>query len=165
MEFEKPESSFGYCIFCDDIRQEIANKLTYVGVFYGPELNVLGALPANIGKFCIQAVFKQRFADGFEPMTFEVHMPGDDPDKPSARVEVNSEQVATALPAPPSDEEDPFLQIMSVIVFNPLEIRQEGKVQVSVLRSGKRYRLGKMTVRAAPIPNPPVVDPVTAPSN
>lgn len=38
MEFEKAANPTGYCIF-EDIRQEINNKLTYVGVFAVGELN------------------------------------------------------------------------------------------------------------------------------
>lgn len=152
MEFERPESSFGYCIFCEDIRQEINNKLTYVGVFFGPELNVLGTLPSNIGKFCIQAIFKQRFADGLESLAFEVHMPGDDDDKPTARQEATVDQMAAVMPPLSTDNDDPFLQVGIGMQFNPLEIRQEGKIQVSVLRAGKRYRLGTIKVRAVPAP-------------
>ena len=111
MEFEKSESSFGYCIFCEDVRQEVNNKLTYVGVFFGPELNVQGVLPAGIGKFCVQAIFKQRMADGLEPLVFEIHMPGDDLDKPSARTEASSEQISAGLPPPSSDNDDPFFLV------------------------------------------------------
>jgi len=153
MEFEKPESSFGYCIFCEDIRQEVNNKLTFVGVYFGAELNVLGVLPAGIGKFCIQAMFKQRVADGLATLTFEVHMPGDDDDKPSARQVALAEQISAGLPTPPSDIEDPFFLIGMAIQVIPLEIQQEGKIQVSVVRNDKRYRLGQLKVRSLPPPS------------
>lgn len=153
MEFERPEKSFGYCIFCEDIRQEVYNKVTFVGVFNGPELNVLGTLPANIGKFCIHAVFKQRVNEGIEPLTFEVHAPGDDDDKPTARIEAPSDQILAGLPPPPTDNDDPFLQISTGIIFNPLELRQEGILRVSVLKGGKRYKIGTLRVNA-PGPGP-----------
>jgi hypothetical protein len=42
MEFEKAASPTGFCVFCEDIRQEINGKQCYIGVFVGNELKVLG---------------------------------------------------------------------------------------------------------------------------
>jgi hypothetical protein len=147
MEFEKAASPTGFCIFCEDIRLEVNGKQSYIGVFVGNELVVQGALPAPIGKFCIQATFRQRPTDGLEPITFEVHLPGDDPDKPSARIDA---QIEDSLPPPPADVDDPFLQIVVGMQFNPLGIAQEGKIEVSALKAGKRYRIGTLRVKSQP---------------
>jgi hypothetical protein len=146
MKFEKTGSPNGFCIFCEDIRQEINNKQTYVGAFLGSDLNVLGTLPAGIGKFCISIAYRQRLTDAIEPLVFEVHMPGDDDDKPTAKAEASLEEAFAKLPPPASDIEDPFIGMGLGFEFNPLEIKQEGRIQVSVIKGGKRYRLGALQI-------------------
>jgi hypothetical protein len=120
MEFEKASSPNGFCIFCEDVRQEVNGKQSFIGVFVGNELNVLGILPTSIGKFSIIATFRQRRTDGLDPITFEVHVPGDDPDKPSARIEGQTENLVAKLPPPPADNDDPFISIAVGFQFNPL---------------------------------------------
>jgi len=150
MVFEKPASPSGSCIFCEDIRQEINSKQSYIGVFVGNELKVLGVLPASIGKFSIQATFRQRVTDGFEPVTLEVHLPGDDDDKPSARIDAPFEDLSAQLPPTPADVDDPFFQIVMGFQFNPLTITQEGRITVSAIKAGKRYRIGSLRVFSEP---------------
>jgi hypothetical protein len=144
MKFEKTASPHGFCIFCEDIRQEINAKQTLVGVFPGGDLNVLGTLPAGIGKFCISVAYRQRLTDALEPIIFEVHMPGDDDDKPTARAEASLEEVAAKLPPAAPDIDDPFIGMGLGFEFNPLEIKQEGRIQVSAVKGGKRCRPLKM---------------------
>jgi hypothetical protein len=145
-------SPTGFCIFCEDIRQEINGKQSYIGVFGGSELKVLGALPASIGKFSINAIFRQRVTDGIEPITLEVHLPGDDDDKPSARIDAAIEDIAAQLPPPAADVDDPFLQVAIGFQFNPLAIAQEGRITVSAVKAGKRYRIGSLRVISEPPP-------------
>jgi hypothetical protein len=54
------------------------------------------------------------------------------------------------LPPPPTDVDDPFLQIVVGMQFNPLGIAQEGKIEVSALKAGKRYRIGTLRVKSQP---------------
>jgi hypothetical protein len=152
MEFEKAASPTGFCVFCEDIRQEINGKQSYIGVFVGSELKVLGVLPASIGKFSIQATFRQRVTDGLEPITLEVHLPGDDDDKPTARIDAPIEDLAAQLPAAAPDVDDPFLEVAIGFQFNPLAITQEGRITVSAIKSGKRYRIGSLRVISEPPP-------------
>ncbi|CAN5386442.1 hypothetical protein BH10PSE11_BH10PSE11_30940 [soil metagenome] len=149
MKFEKQESPQGFCIFCEDIRQEINGKQTFVGTIPGGELNVLGVLPTAIGKFCIHATYKQRLSDDMGPLVIEVHMPGDDEDKPTARAQTSLSELAEKLAQPESD--DPFIGIAMGFEFNPLEIKKEGKILVSAIRAGKRYKLGALGVKSRPL--------------
>jgi hypothetical protein len=150
MNFEKAASPHGFCIFCEDIRQEINGKQTYVGVIVGNDLHVFGVLPAVIGKFSINVAYRQRYTDGREPVAIEVHMPGDDEDKPTARIDVSLEDLAAKLPPPPTDIDDPFMGAAMGFEFNPLEIKQEGRIVVSAVKAGKRYRLGGLRIQSRP---------------
>jgi hypothetical protein len=97
-------------------------------------------------------MFRQRLTDGLDPVVIEVHMPGDDDDKPAARVEVLVEDLIAKLPPAPADVEDPLIGLGMGFEFNPLEIKQEGRIQVSAVKAGKGYRLGSLRVVSQPPP-------------
>jgi hypothetical protein len=160
MEFERTPSPRGYCTFCEDIRQEISGKQTFVGVIPGSELTILGPLPAVVGKFCISVMFRQRFSDSLEMVSIEVHLPGDDDDKPSMKAEFSLEEAVAKMP-PPSDIDDPFIGIGMKFEFHPLELKSEGRIQVSAVKGGKRYRIGSLKVISRP-PAPKEIQPKEA---
>jgi len=57
MSIPRPANS-GYAIFCDDIREEINGKTTYVGV-YGGDMLIAAAAPVVIPQLCclVQVLF------------------------------------------------------------------------------------------------------------
>jgi hypothetical protein len=143
------------------VRQEINGKQSHIGVIVGGDLNILGTLPTAIGKFSITATYRQRQADGLEPVLLEVHMPGDDDDKPSAQAEVLIDEMILRLAPPAPDVDDPIIGLSMGFEFNPLEIKQEGRIQVSAVKAGKRYRLGSLRVLSRPMPPIPGGTPET----
>lgn len=146
------ESPHGHCIFCEDIRQEVNSKETYVGVFGGPELFVFGQLPANIGKFMIKVYYAQRRTDIIAPVTLVVRMPGDKDNEPSAQAEIDIPAIIRDIPQPAPDVDDPFLAVQLAFLFNPLELMQEGLIEVRAIRGDNSYRLGGLRVRLKPTP-------------
>ena len=154
MGFEKTATPFGYCTFCEDIRQEVNGKHTYIGVVPGPDLIILGALPSGIGKFSIFVTFRQRESDGLDPVALQVHMPGDDDDKPTAKMDISIQELVEKLPPPAPDIDDPIIGVGLGFEFNPLQIKQEGRIEVSALKAGKRYRLGSLRIISRPPPSP-----------
>ncbi len=54
-------SRFAYCHVCDDIRQEVGNKASLIGV-YGPNIMV-PAFPAAVVKLAFYTVFSADLAD------------------------------------------------------------------------------------------------------
>ncbi len=158
-------SPHGHCIFCEDIRFEVNAKETYVGVFGSGELFILGRqLPTNIGKFAIKTYYCQRRTDVVAPLAIEILMPGDSDDGPSARVDIDLQEVLENLPEA-TDIEDPFLTIQSVFIFNPLEIKTEGLITVRAVRDGKSYRLGRLRVKVNPTPAAPAQPPAEEAAN
>lgn len=50
-------ASFLYGVYCDDIRQEVGNKQTLVGIYSGNELVFDTPFPAILPKLCVSAAF------------------------------------------------------------------------------------------------------------
>jgi hypothetical protein len=50
----------------------------------------------------------------------------------------------------PAPNNDPFIGVGLGFEFNPLDIKQEGIIQVSAVKGDKRYRLGALRVVSRP---------------
>jgi len=148
-------SPHGHCIFCEDIRQEINAKESYVGVFAGPDMHVLGKLPTNVGKFFIKVYYSQRPTDAAAPVRLVVMMPGETAETAATQAEIDFPALMRDFPPPSPELDDPFLSIQMVFGFNPLEIKQEGIIDVRAIRDGKSYRLGALRVKSRPPAEPP----------
>lgn len=48
-----PPDAYGYTVFCDDIRVEVGNKFTFVGVYPGQFVLYADALPVAIPKLAM----------------------------------------------------------------------------------------------------------------
>lgn len=64
------DSRFVDCIYCDDIRNEVGNKLTLVGC-YGPDL-IVEKIPATLPKLCVLAKVFTPVDQPFERLTLRV---------------------------------------------------------------------------------------------
>lgn len=155
MEHVPRNSPYTFCVFCEDIREEINAKETYVGVFPGPDMNILGSLPANVGKFTIKVYYSQRPTDPILPVDIEVLLPGDGDDKPSARLGIDLPTIVDRLPPPPPELEDPFVQTQLTFTFNPLTIKEEGHIVVRAVRGDQVFKVRSLAIRAQGSPSSP----------
>jgi hypothetical protein len=100
-----------HVILCDDVRNEVGNKLSFMGV-YGPELWV-GKLPAMMPKLCFVVIF-EHIERSFVAAKARVIMPGYDP----------VELPIQALPGP-----QPGSNHTIIVALAPAKIGQEGRAR------------------------------------
>src|ERR1700675_16626 len=78
---------YGYTIFCDDIRQEIGGKFTYVGVYSG-FMFIQPSFPVVLPKLCLAITFLQRREILIANVGIRVFLPGEtDDDNPSIQAD------------------------------------------------------------------------------
>lgn len=102
-------------IFCDDIRKEIANKLTFVGC-YDSELLVQNA-PAALPKLCVFATIHTPISRKIKWVTFRV-VQGES--KELVRMEISEEQLQTE--SPPVEPTATRQSISTALIFSPFLI-------------------------------------------
>src|SRR5271169_3055754 len=82
-----PPEIYGYTIFCDDIRQEIGGKFSYIGVYNG-FMFIHGSLPVTLPKFCLSITFLQRREILEANIGLRIFLPGEtDDDTASVQAE------------------------------------------------------------------------------
>jgi hypothetical protein len=106
-------------ILCDDIRQEIGNKVSLMGI-YGKDVLVAG-IPFVFSKLCLWVTAKD--------VQHEIH---------GLKVVVNipkSEQIILELPEPAGNKKHQDVQIGMAIA--PLKIESEGKATIDLFLKGE----------------------------
>jgi hypothetical protein len=140
---------YGYSIFCDDIRQEAGDKLSFIGCYNGV-MFVSGNLPLVLPKFCVHL---HVFCPATEPYTSVV-----------ARCYAPAQEVPIAeeaIDVPPIEDQlklvstlDPrisaprYIVVAASLIFEPLEIRSPGLISVRAVLNyePKELQLGSLSI-------------------
>jgi hypothetical protein len=147
---------FGHTIFCDDIRQEVGGKFTYVGVYSG-FMFVQGAFPVVLPKLCFAITFAQLRDILIANVGIRIFLPGD---TDSASVQADFQEIQEGIVAqstaeqvanfPKPDEKKSFVAMQAKVVISQCTISQFGDIKVRALRDGQLHRLGSLRVLPAP---------------
>jgi hypothetical protein len=144
-DFSEP---FASSIFCDDIRQEIGGKLSFMGVYYG--VMYVPQFPIAFPKFCVNVTFyepKNMAETRVSPVIIKVFMPNDTENTPSIIGELQpAKEIINLLPPSelPNEEDVPQLAIANAMfIQSPLLLQEPGRVRVrceypdgSILKAG-----------------------------
>ncbi|HEU4660655.1 MAG TPA: hypothetical protein VFS63_08335 [Pseudolabrys sp.] len=140
---------YGFCIFCDDIRNEAGGKLSFMGC-YNAVMFVPSRLPFVLPKFCIHLHVFSPPTQPYSSVLARCYVPGQE--APFAEEPID---------APPAHEqkklldelkENPgssrYIVVAASLILAPLEIREPGLISVSVVLDNSPYelRLGALRV-------------------
>ena len=109
--------------YCDDIRQEVGNKLSLMGI-YQSELLVASA-PTALPKLCVWVTALTPIARPFEDLTIRLIL-GDDLEL--ARVEITADQFAKMQPG--EDKSVTRSSISTAMAFSPFIIEKSTQLRV-----------------------------------
>lgn len=139
----------GYSIFCDDIRNEIGGKTTFVGT-YDNEMYVHGDFPFLLPKFGIALRYMElRGAYTDEPVTFRIYLPGDDDGVPSFESPVTEiAKMREDLKAHPDADQTStrYLKVGTNVVLSPLVISRVGEIKVRAQCGPETVKLGTLLI-------------------
>jgi hypothetical protein len=146
-----------HAIFCDDIRPEMGNKFSLMGV-YGPELQIEAPFPVIIHRFGVRVGLITDMDDIPEFMKISITLPN------------NTELLQTEVPihqTPPQaalDEVVTKYHLAINLPFSPLPLFCAGFLEVWVETELGKIRAGKLKVSstAALVANPELTDPTVS---
>lgn len=133
---------FMWSTFCDDVRQEVGNKLSYLGI-YGPNL-VVPVFPTTLVKLC--CVFNVRVHAETPPSSVVFKLLRDDEVIFEHELSVGKDAVPT-LPANEMDVQ--ALTISSIAQFVGFAITQQGRLKARAIVDGKELRGGALDLQVA----------------
>jgi len=144
----------GYTIFCDDIRDEIGGKTTFVGVYKGVML-VHDDFPIIIPKFGLAIRYQEKLGACSEQINLKVFVPGNEGDVAVVEGVLPMDDVRQ-MPPPPitdADAEPSYIEVASNIIFTPLVFPRPGLIKVRAFCGEEVIRLGSLQILKAPTPN------------
>lgn len=141
-----PTLPSGFVIFCDDIRHEIGDKATYVGVYSG-QMILAGNLPITLPKLC--AAITLRISPPTEIVRATIRMHLSSQDEPLFEAEAQIEPVQGISDNIPLDQIPDSIMIMQMGAFAQMQgliISQPSKIRVSAYIGDDEYRLGALDI-------------------
>lgn len=140
-----PNPRVAHCVFCDDVRQEVGNKLSLMGMYMGdivlPVAPPVG-MPAILPKFAICVWLLCDWGDNPERITVRVYAP-------PGRTEITKMEAAQGQIAPPAPLfDDPTkLSLTTLLPIFNFAIFDEGEIEVTVETEQGTLRAGRLQVR------------------
>jgi len=142
---------YGYCIFCDDIRNEVGEKLTFIGCYNG-SMFVPPKFPLTLSKFCAHVTLVTPSTQPYNSIVLKCYGPGESRplieeqlETPQAdKQEEIAEEVKRVEKAPVS------IVAAASLVFSPMKIRKPGLISVRAVIDGDptEVNVGSLLVAA-----------------
>ena len=147
-----PSLPTGHAVFCDDIREEVGGKLTYVGV-YGNVMIISAAAPATLSQLCVAV--SVRIEPPIEPLTTTVRILRSDGDEIIAEAQAVIEPPANPSSAPSFADANSvsFRELFVPIRVAGVLITQDCAIKVRAYIGDDEIRLGSLRVIFAEPPN------------
>jgi len=137
-----PREPFGWCLFCDDVRNEAGGKVSYMGV-YGADIVFAQPLPVVVPQFAIVANYMVDIDDEVtEDVILEVRLPGDE--EPLVRSAVPMAEVRRAKKPQAGAR---YLSASAKLIISPCEFKAEGFVEVWITRGSSPMKIGSLAVK------------------
>jgi hypothetical protein len=132
----RKQPKFEYAIICDDIRQEIGNKLTFVGVYQ--DQIIVPAFPYTFPKLC----FFIQYADIKEGDQFSLEL--NDP---------FNKTIGKAIDIiVPAGQKSAKMRIFGI--FSPIRVEKEGQYNLGITVNGNQTKKNEIVVNIKEGPKP-----------
>lgn len=156
---------YGYTTFCDDIREEVGGKHSFIGSYAGLMI-IHVPFPVALPTFALAVTIMQK-RKVFDPnLRLWVFLPGDSESEPSIQgkftevlqgkvVDAASSQLETLHPATQDSAilpEDRYVALSAHMRFSQLILKEPGAVKARAVIGDNIYRLGVLLVSPPPIP-------------
>lgn len=151
---------YGYSIFCDDIRNEIGGKLSFIGC-YNSVMFIPSEFPFTLPKFCVHFHILSPASLPFRTILARCYAPGEVEPIASERIDPPAQIEQQRLIGELGDEYTaPKLIVAAAsLIFTPLKIRGPGLISIRTLLDdeSEELKIGSLRVMV------PHEDPAQAP--
>jgi len=150
---KKNADRFVHAIFCDDMRQEMGNKLSFMGCYQGEMF--VPFVPLTLPKFCVSVTVVTPVVRPFRALTIRVNQGGN----LIATIETASADWAQAVPPSPGDATS--LGITVGVMLAPFVILEPSEIRVMVTTEEGEILGPRLHIKVAP-PAPVGADAIAA---
>ena len=136
---------YAHAFFCDDVRNEIGGKTSFIGVYSDKML--ASSLPGTVPKLCVVISLHTAIDQRFESISIRGEFRGQDVFKMDLEKD-QLQAMAAHVPEPSPDTKAFFIQLMAIL--SPLQIEGPGKIRLHVVADGEELHCGGLVIDVAP---------------
>jgi hypothetical protein len=141
-------SRFGYSIFCDDIRNEVGGKLSFIGC-YNAVMFVSSTFPLVLPKFCAHMTVLTDISQPFLSVVARCYLPGEI--EPVVEEKINTPDPAGQLELAAKAERHPeprYIAVSASLILSPIHIQEPGLIRIRAVVDGgpEEMKLGSLRV-------------------
>jgi hypothetical protein len=148
---------YAYAIFCDDIRNEVGNKTSLMGIYNG--LMYLSAMPAFIPRLGVSIKFCGPIDEKVQSLSFKILSSAQD--EPILEMEIGTRDIAEGqgnpIVVPPDgnkDEGNRRSEVGFMSVLPPMQVAQDMFIRAIVVADGVEYLAGRLHISQGPRQEP-----------
>ncbi|WP_017234959.1 hypothetical protein [Pandoraea sp. B-6] len=132
-------------IFCDDLRFELGNKQSYMGIYAG--LLKVAEMPTQLAKLCIIGKCDTDVANPIRSLSFSIFLD----DEVLQEQTLPEEDLARGRAAIQTDELDPITKysVGFNVVIAPFPISKPASLRVVIKADGETFDAGRLRLRVA----------------
>lgn len=137
--------SYGSTIFCDDLREEVGGKKTFIGCY--SESLLTTSFPLLLPIFALYIRFLEPLKDTSEVLLIRVFIENENGDEEALLdAELPSDRHQQVRNTGPSDEDADKLASVLQLRASPLVIQGPGFIRVRAYRGDEHFKLGSLRV-------------------
>ena len=148
-ETEDIRETFGFAIFCDDIRREIGDKTSFIGAYAGVMV-VHAQFPVVLPKLGIGISYFEHHGSRDEPVTLRIFFPNEIEPAIEAQLPIEEiRQTAVSQQDAVKDDNLPqtrYLRFDTQIVLNGVVLKSTGLIRVRLFCGGEMVRIGTLRI-------------------
>lgn len=132
---------YAHVLYCDDIRTEVGNKLSFVGIYQGTLVS--SEIPALLAKLCVVLTLSTPKTRLFEQVT----VVGSFNDQEAFRMELGKpdlEAIISQAPSPSPDTKG--YQLVLLATLSPFQVEKPGKLTIDITADGETLDCGGLTI-------------------
>jgi hypothetical protein len=134
---------YGYSIFCDDIRTEIGEKLSFIGVYNGVLL--LPEFPFTLPKLCAHVSLVTPASQPYKSIILECRSPGDD--VPLLEEQLDTIQLDEQNELSDGSDVLPVDVVVGAsLIFSPLRLRRPGLLTIMAKIDGEHVDIASLRI-------------------
>jgi hypothetical protein len=145
-------SRFGYSIFCDDIRNEVGGKLSFIGC-YNAVMFVSSTFPLVLPKFCAHMTVLTDAGQPFLSVVARCYMPGETEPVIEEKIDTPDPagQLELAAKAERHPKEPQYIAVSASLILSPACIEVPGLIRIRAVVDGgpDEMKLGSLRIVAA----------------
>lgn len=131
-----------FCLFADDIRQEVNGKVSLIGMYQGG-MHIVGPLPVALPKLVISAYINTPVNQPFQEVSVELMLN----DQVLQNVTPPLQSIRDLQDSTPQYSDSRMISMLMVFVLQPFNVTEEGRLYVKANLDGKVLEGNALRVR------------------